>query len=70
MGLDGLALVGIEGIEGVHPEELAGVGVTQLSAHDTLTPASTMETRILRNPDLILLFTVPSGSSRRTATWR
>jgi len=70
MAVDGVALVALDGVEGVGPEELGDLIVGQLSLHTPPIPASTRSARIRFSPERMRLFTVPSGWSSLVATSR
>ncbi len=65
--LDHAAFIGLEGVEGVKLDEGTGARVRP---HQATTPAATSSARRRRIPARIRLLTVPSGSPRRSATWR
>src|SRR5205823_14481059 len=68
--VDGVALVGLHGVEGVGPEEVSRLVVGQLSLHTPPIPTSTRSARMRLRPERMRLFTVPSGWSSAVATWR
>ena len=72
VGLDRGALVGVDRVEGVGPEEVDDlvVGHVPLVHGWPPTPASASPVRRRRSPERILVFTVPSGSSSIDATSR
>ena len=71
VGLDHVALVVVDGVEGEGSEELLDVVVGEAAAHGAPPiPASTRTVRKRRRPERMRLLTVPSGSSSRLATSR
>ena len=70
VGLDDVAFVVVDGVQGERSEELLDVVVGEVCAHGAPIPVSTRTVRSRRRPERMRLLTVPSGSSRRTATSR
>jgi hypothetical protein len=68
--LDQLALICIDGIEGVGAEKLFDFGMALLVAHVPTSPAWVKGRRRWRSPERMRVLTVPSGSPSRHATSR
>ena len=69
VGLDDVALVVVDGVEGEGAEQLLDVLVGEAASWRT-DPGVDEGRRKRRRPERMRLFTVPSGSSRRVATSR